>query len=72
VTDLQKDSTLQSTASSTEIILVTDGVAKIMDTDIDLQAGQPAAVTFKGTTYTIKGMAENTTVFRASVPVHNS
>ena len=72
VTDLQKDSTIQSTASSTEIILVTDGVAKIIDTDIDLQAGQPAAVALKGTTYTIKGIAEKTTVFRASVPVHNS
>jgi mannose-6-phosphate isomerase len=72
VTDLGKNDTVQSTANSTEIILVTEGEAEIANTDIDLQPGRPAAVVVKGTSYAIKGIADKTTVFRASVPVHNS
>jgi mannose-6-phosphate isomerase len=71
ITDLQKNDTVQFTAGSTEIILVTEGRAQIADTDIDLQAGRPAAVVVKGTSYVIKGVAEKTTVFTASVPVYN-
>jgi mannose-6-phosphate isomerase len=72
VTELRKNDTVQSVANSTEIILVTDGKAQIADTGIDIQAGQPTAVALKGTSYTIRGIAEKTTVFRASAPVHNS
>lgn len=68
---LKKNDTVQSTASSTEIILVTEGEAQITGTDINLQAGDPAAVAVKGASYSIKGAAEKTTVFRASVPVSN-
>jgi mannose-6-phosphate isomerase len=71
VTELQKDDIVRSTAGSTEIILVTDGEVLINDTGINLKAGQPAAVAFEGTSYTLKGIAEKTTVFRASVPVNN-
>jgi mannose-6-phosphate isomerase len=69
VTDLQKDDITHFTASSTEIILVTEGEAKIIDTDINLQAGTPAAVVLKGSSYAVKGIAKKTTVFTASVPV---
>ena len=72
VADFQKDAIIQATASSTEIILVTGGEVQITGTGIDLHAGQPAAVALKGTSYSIKGIAERTTVFRASAPVHNS
>lgn len=72
VTELKKNSIVQFTANSTEIILVTDGEAQIVETDIDLQAGQPAAIALKGTSCVIKGIAERTTVFTASAPVHNS
>jgi mannose-6-phosphate isomerase len=66
ITDLEKNDELKSTANSTEIILVTDGKASIIGQGIDLQRGQPAAVAVKGTTYTLKGLAERTVVFRAS------
>jgi mannose-6-phosphate isomerase len=69
VTDLQKNDIVQFTASSTEIILVTEGEAQIPDTDINLQAGSPVAVVVKGASYAIKGVAKKTTVFTASVPV---
>lgn len=68
ITELKKDDAMRSVANSTEIILVTEGGAAITGTGIDLQAGQPAAVAVKGTSYSIKGVAEKTTVFRASVP----
>jgi mannose-6-phosphate isomerase len=71
VTELQKNDAVQCTVNSTEIILITEGEAQIADTDIDLKAGQPAAVALKGTSYNLKGIAGKTTVFRASAPVHN-
>jgi mannose-6-phosphate isomerase len=68
ITELNKDDLVRSVANSTEIILVTEGCATITGTDIDLQAGQPAAVAVKGTSYSIKGIAEKTIVFSASAP----
>ncbi len=69
VSGLKKGELINSTANSTEIILVTDGGAQI--NDVNLQAGRPAAVAFKGIAYEIKGVAEKTTIFRASAPMHN-
>ncbi len=72
VSELHKNEIITARAGSTEIILVTEGHAGIIDTAINLQAGQPAAVAFKGTSYSIKGIAEKTIIFTASSPVHDS
>lgn len=69
VTELKKDEIVQSTANATEIILVTGGEMQIMDENIELHPGQPAAVALKNTVYNIMGIAEKTTVFRASAAV---
>ncbi len=70
VTELDKDQMVRFIAHSTEILLVTEGKAQIVDTTINLQTGHPAAVALKDTSYGIKGIAEKTTVFTASAPVH--
>jgi mannose-6-phosphate isomerase len=72
VTELGRGESVYSIARSTEIILVTDGEVLIADAQIRLLRGQPAAVALKDATYTLKGMAEKTVVFRASASVHNS
>jgi len=71
VTELKKNATVRSVAGSTEIILVLNGEVQIGDAGINLGPGKPAAVALKNTSYTLKGIAENTTVFRASVPANN-
>ena len=72
VTDLKKNMKLRSVAGSTEIILVTAGEVRIVDADINLRPGQPAAVALKKISYSIEGIAESSTVFTASVPGPNS
>jgi len=71
VSELRKNETISVTAPATELILVTDGLAEISDTGIHLGHGEPAAVALKGTTYTLTGNEEKTTVFRASEADHN-
>lgn len=72
VSELKRDESLSIDAAATEIILLTGGEAEIGDAGIILRSGQPAAVALKGTSYTIRGLAEKTTIFRASEAVHNS
>ncbi len=71
VTELEKDKTVRFVAKSTEIILVTEGETQIVDTEIKLAPGQPAAVVLKNSSYTLKGVAGKTIVFTASSPMHN-
>lgn len=66
VSELKKNETISVTAPATELILITDGEMEITDTNIHLGVGEPAAVALKGTNYTLRGIAEKTTVFRAS------
>ncbi len=68
ILELKQNEQVPIIAGSTEILLATDGAAQIVDTGINLQAGQPAAVALAGTTYTVKGAADKSIVFRASVP----
>ncbi|HET6993646.1 MAG TPA: mannose-6-phosphate isomerase, class I [Chitinophagaceae bacterium] len=71
VSELAKNETLSVTANATEIILLTEGDMEIPEGPVILKPGQPVAVALKGTTYTLKGLAGKSTVFRASEAVHN-
>jgi mannose-6-phosphate isomerase len=66
VSELKKNDAISLTTITTELLLVTTGEVEIADAGLLLRPGEPAAVVLKGTTYTIKGLAEKTTVFRAS------
>ncbi len=68
ILELKQNEQVTIIAGSTEILLATDGATQIVDTGINLQTGQPAAVALAGTTYTVKGAADKSIVFRASVP----
>ena len=61
---------VEDTAASTEIIIVTEGRVGT-NNDLELQKGTPAAVTLPGTSYRITGISAKSTVFKASVPIHN-
>jgi mannose-6-phosphate isomerase len=71
VSQLAKDETLPLTANATEILLLTEGDLEIPEGPVTIKPGQPVAVVLKGTTYTLKGTAGKSTVFRASEAVHN-
>jgi mannose-6-phosphate isomerase len=70
VSKLAKDETLPLTANATEIILLTEGELEISEGPVIMKPGQPVAIALKGTTYTLKGLAGKSTVFRASEAVH--
>jgi mannose-6-phosphate isomerase len=72
IAELKKNEVVNFTADSTEIILITEGKAMIMETGIELGTGHPAAVAFKGVAYSVKCLSDKTTVFRAYAPVNNS
>ena len=72
ISELTKDETLSVKAHATELILVTNGEVEISGADIRLGPGEPAAVALKGISYTLRGLSEKTTVFRASEANHNS
>jgi len=57
---------------TTEIVLLTDGIAELTDGDhrVELKTGSPSAVAFKGKTVKLNAIT-NATLFRASVPVNN-
>ncbi|MBL7743805.1 MAG: mannose-6-phosphate isomerase, class I [Chitinophagaceae bacterium] len=55
-------------ATSTEIVIITEGRVRIGNAGIELQAGDPAAVLLAGTEYSVTGIDKKSTVFRASVP----
>ncbi len=69
---LGQNEEVRSTADSTEILLVTEGVAQVGNDTLDLQTGQPTAVILPGTSYTVTGAVPATTVFRAAVPLDGS
>ena len=71
VFELAQNEVVTATATSTEIILVTDGVVKLDNEGINLEAGQPVAVILPETFYALSGLTEKAIVFRASVPIHN-
>jgi mannose-6-phosphate isomerase len=71
VSELAKNETLAITANATEIILLTEGELEIPQGPVTIKPGQPVAVILKGTTYTLKGLAGKSTVFRASEAVPN-
>jgi mannose-6-phosphate isomerase len=68
---LAKGKQISFTANSAEILLLTDGHARLTDGDhvIELQRGEPSAIVFAGQKTTVSAV-EDSTVFRASVPVH--
>ncbi len=71
VSEIATGETLSVTATVTQILLVVDGEVEISEGSLTLKPGQPAAVILKGTTYTLKGIAAKSTLFRASEAVHN-
>lgn len=68
--ELAEKDTMTLSAVSEEILLLTEGAVRITDTTIELSAGHPAAAVLSGTTYSLAGIAANSTVFRASGNVH--
>ncbi len=68
IVELKQNDHLKVIAASTEILLLTEGNVKIEDTNINLQAGHPAAVALSGTSYEMSGVGAKSVVFRASVP----
>jgi mannose-6-phosphate isomerase len=69
VLELGQSETLHAKAESTEMLLITDGSARIGNENIEIQVGHPAAVILPGTSYTITGISAKSTVFRASAPL---
>ena len=68
VIKLMEDEVVKATASSAEILLLTEGKLHIDEADINLEIGNPAAVALPRTSYSLTGLAGKSTVFRASVP----
>ena len=68
IIELKENDAIKATASSTEILLVTEGRVQIDNEGINLETGKPAAVALPGTSYSLTGFAGKSTVFRASVP----
>jgi len=68
--DLKAGDAASFTPVTTEIVLLTDGIAELTDGDhrVELKTGSPSAVAFKGKTVKLNAIT-NTTLFRASVPV---
>ena len=71
VFELGQNEVVTTTAASTAILLTTEGIVKVDNEGINLEAGRPAAVILPGTFYALTGLTEKATIFRASVPIHN-
>ncbi|HEX7905195.1 MAG TPA: mannose-6-phosphate isomerase, class I [Chitinophagaceae bacterium] len=69
---LDKGITYTITSSTAEIFILTKGKASLSATAnlIELYPGNPAAIVFAGVQAQLTGI-ENTTVFRATVPIHS-
>ncbi|HUR65519.1 MAG TPA: mannose-6-phosphate isomerase, class I [Chitinophagaceae bacterium] len=65
--ELAVGKSIQFIADTTTILLATEG-AVIINKEINLGTGHPVAVVFPGTSYTITGASEGSTIFRASSP----
>lgn len=66
--ELRAGESSQAVAETATILLATEG-AVLIDKDIELSAGNPAAIVLPGTTYTITAKT-GATVFRAYAPPH--
>jgi mannose-6-phosphate isomerase len=71
VIELKTGESAELNPSGPEILVITEGIASIRNgqESIELKAGEPSAVLLPGGTVWVKAAAEST-VFRASVPVH--
>lgn len=63
--ELGEQNMIHLSAGHSEILLLTEGEARVNETDIVLKMGQPAAAVMGGTDYSLTGLAPGSTVFRA-------
>jgi len=71
VFELKKEQETSFTATATEILVITNGIAELSakNSIFQLQPGKPSAVVFKGTAVLIKPLTD-LTIYKATVPVN--